>query len=69
MPITSDIILDWLHEDGYSLGETSWVHPITGGHCWQFTATGGEHRYIARMPERERAVVNLGLLIGYPLDE
>ncbi len=25
MPITSDIILDWIHADGYSLSETGWI--------------------------------------------
>ncbi len=27
MPITSDIILDWIHEDGYSLSEAGWIRP------------------------------------------
>ena len=43
MLIVSNVILDWLAEDGFSLGESSWVHAAK--------------------------VVNLGRLIGYPLDE
>ena len=27
MPISSDIILDWIAEDGYSLSEAGWIHP------------------------------------------
>jgi len=31
MPVcTSDIILGWLHEDGYSLGESGWMNLLTG---------------------------------------
>ena len=70
MPIrASDIILDWISKDGYSPGETSWIHPTTGEHCWQITATGGGHEYIARAPDREQAVVNLGVLIRYSLEK
>ncbi len=25
MPLASDIILDWIHEDGYSLSEAGWI--------------------------------------------
>ena len=25
MPIVTDIILDWIHEDGYSLPEAGWI--------------------------------------------
>ncbi len=25
MPLASDIILDWIHEDGYSLSEAGWA--------------------------------------------
>ncbi len=69
MPIVSDMVLDWLAEDGYSLGESSWIHATTLKRCWQITATRYGHKYIARAPSREQAVVHLGMLIEYPLDE
>ncbi len=69
MPIISDTVLDWLAEGGFSLGESSWIHATTFKRCWQITARRDGHEYIARAPDREQAVVNLGLLIGYPLDE
>jgi len=36
MPIASDIILDWIHDDGYSLSEARWIRaravpPISTG--------------------------------------
>ncbi len=65
MPLTSDIILDWMHEDGYSLSEAGWIRP----HYFEVTAEKHGHRHIARAPSREQAVVHLGMLIGYPLDE
>ena len=65
MPIASDIILDWMHEDGYSLSEAGWIRP----HYFEVVAEKDGHRHIARAPDREQAVINLGLLIGYPLDE
>ncbi len=27
MPLASDIILDWIAEDGYSLSESGWIRP------------------------------------------
>ncbi len=69
MPIVSDIILDWIHEDGYSLSEAGWIRPQDYEFYFEVTAEKDGHRHIARAPDRETAVVNLGLLIGYPLDE
>ncbi len=69
MLIVSDVVLDWLADDGFSLGQSSWVHATTLKRCWQITATRDGHKYIARAPKRKQAVVNLGLLVGYPLDE
>ncbi len=66
---TSDIILDWMHEDGYSLSEAGWTRAQDRKFYFEVTATKDGHRYIARVPNREQAVVYLGLLIGYPLDE
>ncbi len=67
--VSNTVILDWLAEDGFSLGESSWVHVATLKRCWQITATRDGHKYTARAPKRKQAVVNLGLLVGYPLDE
>ena len=69
MPLTSDIILDWIHEDGYSLSEAGWIRPQDHESYFEVTAEKGGHRHIARAPDRETAVVHLGLLVGYPLDE
>ncbi len=35
--------------------------------CFAWVRDG--HRHIARAPDRETAVVHLGMLIGYPFDE
>ncbi len=40
--IISDLLLGWLHEDGYSLGESGWVNPLTGKRCIQVEATTEE---------------------------
>ena len=69
MPIASDIILDWMHDDGYSLSEAGWIRPQDHEFCFEVTAEKDGQRHIARAPDRETAVVNLGVLIGYPLDE
>ena len=69
MPVASDLILDWIHEDGYSLSETGWIRPQDRQSYFEVTAEKDGHRHIARAPDREKAVVNLGLLVGYPLDE
>ena len=69
MPLTSDIILDWMHEDGYSLSEAGWIRAQDQQFYFEVTAEKDGHRHIARAPDREAAVVHLGMLIGYPLDE
>ena len=69
MPVASDIILDWMHEDCYSLSEAGWIRPQDRAFYFEVTAEKGGHRHIARAPSREQAVVHLGLLIGYPLEE
>ncbi len=37
--------------------------------AFKLTAEKDGHRHIARAPDQESAVVHLGMLIGYPLDE
>ena len=69
MPVASDIILDWMHEDGYSLSEAGWICPQDHECYFEVTAVKDGHRHIARAPDQEQAVVHLGMLIGYPLDE
>ncbi len=69
MPVASDIILDWIAEGGYSLSESGWIRPQDHEFYFEVAAEKDGHRHIARAPERETAVVHLGLLIGYPLDE
>ena len=69
MPVASDIILDWIHDDGYSLSEAGWIRPQGHEFYFEVTAEKDGHRHIARAPSREQAVVHLGVLIGYPLDE
>ncbi len=69
MPIASDIILDWAAREGYSLSEADWIRPQDHEFYFEVTAEKDGHRHIARAPDRETAVVNLGVLIGYPLDE
>jgi len=69
MPIASDIILDWIAEDGCSLSETGWIRPQDHEFYFEVTAEKDGHRHIARAPSRGQAVVHLGLLIGSPLNE
>ncbi|MCH8853862.1 MAG: hypothetical protein IID41_14595 [Planctomycetes bacterium] len=69
MPVASDIILDWIGEDGYSLGESGWIQARDRQFYFEVTAEKDGQRHIARASDREQAVVNLGVLIGYPLDE
>ena len=69
MPVASDIILDWIAKDGYSLSEAGWIRPHTRKFYFEVTAEKDGHRHIARARDRETAVAQLGSLIGYPLDE
>ncbi len=69
MPITSDIILDWIHDDGYSIAESGWVRVLDSKFYFEVTADKHGHRHIARAPDREATVVHLGMLLGYELDE
>ncbi len=69
MPVARDIILDWIAKDGYSLSETGWIQARDRKFYFEVTAEKDGHRHIARAPDRESAVVNLGLQIGYPLDD
>ncbi len=62
MPLASDIILDWIAEDGYSLSESGWIRAQDRKFYFEVTAEKDGHRHIARAPARETAVVNLGLL-------
>ena len=64
-----DIILDWIAKDGYSLSEAGWIRAQDHEFYVEVTAEKNGHRHIARARDRETAVVHLGLLIGYPLDE
>ncbi len=38
MPVARDIILDWLHEDGYSLSEAGWIQARDHKFCFEVTA-------------------------------
>ena len=69
MPLASDIILDWAAKDGYSLSETGWIQARDRKFYFEVAAEKDGHRHIARAPDREQAVVHLGMLIGYPLEE
>ncbi len=69
MRVASDIILDWAAKDGYSLSETGWRQGRDRKFYFEVTAEKDGHRHIARAPDREQAVINLGRLVGYPLDE
>ena len=69
MPLASDIILDWIHDDGYSLSEAGWIRPQDRQFYFEVAAEKDGHRHIARAPDREAAVVHLGMLIGYALEE
>ncbi len=68
MPIASDMILDWIHEDGHSLSETAWIRPQDHEFYFEVTAEKDGHRHIARAPDRKSAVAQLGSFIGYPLE-
>jgi len=70
MPIhASDIILDWIREDGYSLSETGWARPQDQQFYFEVTAEKNGHWHIARAASRGQAVVTVGRLVGYSLDE
>ena len=69
MPLTSDLMVDWIREDGYSLAEAGWIRPQDHDFYFEITAEKDGHRHISRAPDREQAAVNLGLLVGYPLGE
>ena len=70
MPVRpSDIILDWIAKDGYSLSEAGRIQARDRKFYFEVTAEKNGHRHIARAPGRETAVVNLGMLVGYPLCE
>ena len=70
MPVrASDIILDWAAEDGYSLSETGWRQARDRKFYFEVTAEKDDHRHIARAPDQETAVGNLGRMVGYPLSE
>ena len=51
------------------MSEAGWLQARDRKFYFEVTATKDGHRHIARAPDRETAVVNLGVLIGYPLDE
>ncbi len=38
MPLASDIILEWIHEDGYSLSEAGWIRPQDHEFYFEVTA-------------------------------
>ena len=50
MPVASDIILDWIHDDGYSLSEAGWIRPQDHEFYFEVTAEKDGHRHIARAP-------------------
>ena len=68
MPVASDMILDWIAEDGYSLSEAGWIQARDRKFYFEVTAEKDGHRHIARASDRESAVVHLGRLIGYDFD-
>ncbi len=69
MPGASDIILDRAAHDGYSLSGAGWIRPQDHEFYFEVTAEKDGHRHIARAPSQRQAVVSLGRLVGYPLDE
>ena len=69
MSLASDLILDWAANHGYSLSEAGWIQARDRKFYFEITAEKDGQRHIARAPDREQAVINLGVLIGYPLDE
>ena len=52
MPIASDIILDWIHEDGCSLSAAGWIRPQDQQFYFEVTAGKDGHQHIARAPDR-----------------
>ncbi len=42
--IVSDLLLGWMHEDGYSLSESGWMNPRSGQQWMQLEATKDAHR-------------------------
>jgi len=67
--LASDIILDWIHDDGYSLSDAGWICLQEHEFYFEISEEKDGHRHIARAPDRETAVAQLGMLIRYPLDE
>ncbi len=45
MSLASDIILDWIHEDGYSLSEAGLIRPQDGEFYFEVTAEKDGHRH------------------------
>ncbi len=64
MPVASDIILNWIHEDGHSLSEAGWIRAQDQQFYLEVTAEKDGHRHIARARDRETAVAELGRLIA-----
>ncbi len=57
MPVhASDIILDWIAKDGYSLSEAGWIQARDRKFYFEVVAEKDGHRHIARAPDRETAV-------------
>ncbi len=51
-----DTILNWMHEDGYSLSEAGWIGPQDHKFYFEAVAEKDGHQHIARAPNRETAV-------------
>ena len=47
MPVASDIIVDWIHEDGYSLSETGWIQARDRKFYFEVAASKEGHRHLA----------------------
>lgn len=62
MPLTSDIILDRLSREGYSMSEAAWNRSLNPKFYFEVTAEKNGHRHITRAPDREHPVVRVGLL-------
>ncbi len=69
MPVARDIILDQIANYDYSLSEAGWIQARDRKFYFEVTPEKDGHRHIARARDRESAVVHLGSLIGYALDE
>ncbi len=52
MPITSDTILDWIHEDGYSLSEAGWIRARDRYFYFEVTATASDTSHEHRIERR-----------------